>query len=186
MSVRTDHFPSALAENANVNIEIARQAINTSLDYNVDERINRGEMTMQNYFDSHLKGLGKLNYCGFEKAWKQIVGEDFPEIKQAYHDLRVPLYILSNINDVHTQVLKQHWLNDIAVQFWASYEIGLIKPAHEVYEFALKNIDCKPEEILFFDDLIPNIATSLEMGINATLFTCPADVINKFKKYELI
>jgi putative hydrolase of the HAD superfamily len=78
--------------------------------------------------------------------------------------------LLSNINALH-------WgRNDIAGklagcfdQSFLSYETGLVKPDREAFELVVNTYDCKPCEILFFDDSPLNIAAAENYGMQAVL-----------------
>lgn len=184
LPVQADIFVENLAIHAGVSFSDAHKTVYSSI--GLEDEINRGEITMKEYFDANLIGLGSLDFDGFHKAWLTLLGEDYPEIKQAYHDLKVPLYILSNINDIHAGILHDHWLDELSVEFWASNEIGMIKPTRAIFDFALGKMNHKPAEVLFFDDLQENIDTAMAMGIDAKLVTKPDDVIKTLREYELI
>lgn len=184
MPVQADVFVENLAHFAGITFDDARKAIFRTI--GTEDEINRGEITMREYFDANLNGLGKLDFEKFHQAWLSLLGDDYPQVKQAYHDLKVPLYVLSNINDLHASVLHEHWVDTLAVKFWASNEIGLIKPTQDVYSFVLSEMGLAPKEVLFFDDLQENIDTAVEMGIDAKLVKHPDDIVQILKEYELI
>ena len=78
--------------------------------------------------------------------------------------------LLSNINALH-------WgRDDIAGQLagcfdhaFLSYETGLIKPDREAFELVVNTCNCKPCEILFFDDSPLNVTAAADYGIQAVL-----------------
>ena len=78
--------------------------------------------------------------------------------------------LLSNINALH-------WgRDDIAGQLagcfdheFLSYETGLIKPDREAFELVVNTYNCKPCEILFFDDSPLNVTAAADYGIQAVL-----------------
>jgi putative hydrolase of the HAD superfamily len=51
-----------------------------------------------------------------------------------------------------------------------SHEIGMLKPDLEIYEYLLKKLQVKPEEVIFTDDKINNIEAAAKLGIHAILF----------------
>jgi putative hydrolase of the HAD superfamily len=57
---------------------------------------------------------------------------------------------------------------DVAV---FSCECGLIKPDRAIYLELIRRLGRKPEEIVFFDDLEPNVDAARAVGINAFLWT---------------
>lgn len=64
-----------------------------------------------------------------------------------------------------------------------SYHLGMTKKELEFFEFALKEMDEKPENTLFIDDHNPHIKRAEGMGLNAVLFKDPDDFRIKIKKY---
>jgi putative hydrolase of the HAD superfamily len=65
-------------------------------------------------------------------------------------------------------------------QFWKLFEgvvvsadIGLMKPAPEIFRHVLERFDLAAAETVFFDDYPPNIAGARSVGIAARLFTTP-------------
>ncbi|WP_044882398.1 HAD family phosphatase [Neochlamydia sp. EPS4] len=48
-----------------------------------------------------------------------------------------------------------------------SYEIHTVKPHKKIYQFLLDKYFLKPEECLFIDDSLANVATAQKMGIDA-------------------
>ena len=78
--------------------------------------------------------------------------------------------LLSNINALH-------WgRDDIAGQLagcfdhaFLSYVTGLIKPDREAFELVVNTYNCKPCEILFFDDSPLNVTAAADYGIQAVL-----------------
>ena len=78
--------------------------------------------------------------------------------------------LLSNINALH-------WgRDDIAGRLagcfdhsFLSYETGLIKPDRDAFELVVNTYNCRPCEILFFDDSPLNVTAAANYGIQAVL-----------------
>jgi putative hydrolase of the HAD superfamily len=85
--------------------------------------------------------------------------------------------LLSNIN-------AQHWGRDgIAGQIadhldraFLSYETGLVKPDREAFEMVARMYECRPDEILFFDDSPLNVSAAANYGMQAVLAVGIGDV----------
>ena len=84
----------------------------------------------------------------------------------------VPRGILSNTNPIHW-----NYIENAFPRIWdafedhrlASHEVHALKPYREMYEIALQEAkrsvpDLKPDEILFIDDLAPNVEGAKEFG----------------------
>lgn len=76
--------------------------------------------------------------------------------------------LLSNINALH-------WARDEIAKplaghidkFFLSYETGCVKPDREAFELVTEFFDCRPDEILFFDDSPLSISAAADYGIEA-------------------
>ncbi|HNX26446.1 MAG TPA: HAD-IA family hydrolase, partial [Phycisphaerae bacterium] len=127
-----------------------------------------------------------IGYEEFLDSWYALLGEEYPQVREAYERLNVPLYVLSNINDVHADYLHGRWFEEISIACWMSNEIGMDKPSREVFEFVLGQIKCQPSELLFFDDIAENVQSAASLGINAVLVKNPDDVVKKLEECKLL
>lgn len=91
---------------------------------------------------------------------------------------RYPLYILSNNNPVSRKYFREMMTErgldpaEVFEKEFYSYEMHLLKPAHEVYEHVVESVGVKPEEILFIDDSLSNAEAAHAAGIT-TLWVRP-------------
>ncbi|MFL0266640.1 HAD family hydrolase [Candidatus Clostridium radicumherbarum] len=67
-----------------------------------------------------------------------------------------------------------------------SYEINLLKPEKEIYNKLLKTYNLKPEETLFIDDMIENIAAADKLRINTILFSNAESLRETLKSKRLL
>ncbi len=79
--------------------------------------------------------------------------------------------ILSNMpNDLLHELRKNFdWLQDFEVQIW-SCEHGIIKPDPAIYDLCLRQLNCEPQRVLFFDDRPRNVEAAQKLGIEAYVF----------------
>lgn len=80
---------------------------------------------------------------------------------------RARLACLSNTNAAHWDSAAGL---EIRAQFevaLASHELGLRKPQPEIFEQALIRLNAAPSEVLYFDDLAPNVAAARAAGMRA-------------------
>jgi len=76
--------------------------------------------------------------------------------------------ILSNTNAVHWKRIDVPGnFGDRFDRYFLSYESGLLKPDRESLLQVSAGYDCRPEEILFFDDNPVNVAAAKKENINA-------------------
>ena len=67
-----------------------------------------------------------------------------------------------------------------------SEEIGLAKPDKRIYEYLLKKIDLKPEEVVFIDDRKENIESAKNLGIKTILYNYELNLEEKLKDFEIL
>src|SRR5688572_13177648 len=100
-------------------------------------------------------------------------------------DLR--LACLSNTNDGHWQQMlgSPQTFPSIArlhVQL-ASHLLRLAKPERAIYDAALATFGCSPSEVLFFDDLVENIAAARDAGWKAERVDPKGDTAAQMRAY---
>jgi putative hydrolase of the HAD superfamily len=80
--------------------------------------------------------------------------------------------ILSNIGDAVLASVERtfNWIHRFDVLVW-SYQLGIAKPAPEIYRHALAELRVRPEETLFLDDKLPNVEAARALGIQAFQFS---------------
>lgn len=80
--------------------------------------------------------------------------------------------LLSNINAKHWD--RENIAGLLAGYFdrtFLSFETGLVKPDREAFEHVIETFDCRPGEVLFFDDSPLSIAAASRIGIQSVLAT---------------
>lgn len=87
----------------------------------------------------------------------------------------IVLVLLSNLDRVMVDwVTKYYKIPPFEISVW-SCDVGYIKPDPEIYEIALGKcvfyFGAKPEEIVFIDDMEPNIEVARRFGIHAIHYT---------------
>ncbi|HVZ83777.1 MAG TPA: HAD family phosphatase [Terracidiphilus sp.] len=80
--------------------------------------------------------------------------------------------ILSNMGDsIHEHITRAHaWITNFDVLVW-SYELHVAKPEPEIYLHTLRQLAVQPQEALFLDDKIENIAAARALGIRGIQFS---------------
>jgi putative hydrolase of the HAD superfamily len=142
----------------------------------VSARVDSGYWKMRDLFQCTLAPLQRyLSWEQFRDAWQSMLGEDYPDVRSALQSLPpdIPLFTITNTNDLHLEYLKRHWLFRRSRSFWASCEIGMVKPRPEIYEFIIRAIGLPPSQILYFDDDPANCQTGREMGLRTVQVIAP-------------
>ena len=113
----------------------------------------------------------------------------FPGVTELLQELepRYTLACLSNTNIIHWMSLRERISIDKYFKYnFLSYEIGLLKPELEIYEYAIEKLGCNPYEIIFFDDNEANVQAALKAGMNSHKVRDFEDLKDKMKILKLI
>jgi glucose-1-phosphatase len=86
------------------------------------------------------------------------------------------LGVLSNTNRGHWRFVtgRFSYLTTMFHVYAMSYNIGVMKPAKQIYQDAAKLAGVSPQEIFFTDDRPENVAGAKAAGFDAVLFTTPS------------
>mgnify|MGYP001275463694 CR=1 FL=1 len=138
--------------------------------YNDD--VCRGELTEAEFNAKFAERLGveSIDWLKYYMDVIEPVEEMHDVVKWAAENYKVGL--LTNIMPGLIKTLKQKGIipninYDAVVD---SAEVGITKPDARIYEIALDLAGCPPEEILFIDDLRPNLTAAEKQGWNILSF----------------
>lgn len=94
------------------------------------------------------------------------------ELVQKKKELGVKSFILSNNSAEWANFYKVNFpiLNKVFDKIYYSFEIGFIKPEKGAFDFVLIDQALKPQECIFFDDILDNIKIASGLGIHAYLY----------------
>lgn len=81
------------------------------------------------------------------------------------------VYLLSNTNPIMMDYIVRTWMSvdgrtpaDYFDRMFLSYEMGLLKPSHEIFLRMAREAGMAPAETLFIDDSPANVASAAELG----------------------
>ena len=81
---------------------------------------------------------------------------------------RVPVGCLSNTNSVHWDKSVSQWaLVDLFDFRFLSFQLGLLKPDREVFDYVTRAVDTEPERLLVLDDNPLNVEGARSAGFQA-------------------
>jgi len=139
----------------------------------------------QKIFDNWMRGkltfkqfIEKITGCSIEektieklfKIWVDNWEFDYEKISFAKKFKgRYRLIILSNA-DAEAIKSRKIDLLDFFERKFHSFDLGMIKPERNIYEYVLKEIKSKPEECVFIDDKPENVQAAKELGIHGIIF----------------
>jgi putative hydrolase of the HAD superfamily len=112
--------------------------------------------------------------------WDVYVGEPNTELIEYFNGLR-PRYRTALLSNSFVGARREEEvrfgfaaMTDLIVY---SHEEGMSKPDPRIYERAWQRLDVQPHEMIFLDDVEPNILAARECGIHAILFHDNAQAI---------
>jgi putative hydrolase of the HAD superfamily len=126
---------------------------------------------------------GEISSAEFLDRLNGLLAEPLPtaELVAAWNDLFTPVdemlqlaaalknhcgvYLLSNTSELHWQHLESAFnLDTICHDRLASFEVGAMKPAPEIFSAACHRFDLQPETTVFIDDLETNVNGAIACG----------------------
>ena len=117
------------------------------------------------------------------EAMKQLAGAQYLR-NDAMFELAASLKkhykigLLSNVGDtLLDELFKAEKETGFFDSFVESWRVGAIKPAAEIYEVALAELDCAPDECVFIDDIPANIEGAEALGMHGIIFRTHADCV---------
>ena len=151
------------------------------------EKFDSGKIDEGEFFNEvkKLLNLNGLDKPGFYKIWNDIfwenpgIAEVITEVKRHYDKF----FIISNVNKPHFEYIWREFpIVREADEIILSYEIGVLKPAPEIYKIAIEKAQCLPSEVFYIDDRPELVTAAREMGIVAQVFSS----VEKIRKTLII
>ncbi len=149
------------------------------------QQFDRGLLTPQDFARNIIEELSLDVSADEFLVWLTDWPKDFfPGSLQLLADLkqRFSLGIFSNITELHWpryyHTLKQH--GSIS-HYFASYQMGLVKPDPVAFEFVIKSLELDASTILFLDDNQTNVDAAVNAGIQSA---CVKGVLDARKTLE--
>lgn len=79
--------------------------------------------------------------------------------------------LLSNAWDNMRRVMEEEWgFSDAFDEIIISAEVGIAKPDERIYQYALRLLAVQPQEAIFVDDMLHNVAAAQAQGWHAIQF----------------
>jgi putative hydrolase of the HAD superfamily len=149
----------------------------------------RGAITTDKFFN-HLKK--RLEYKGTARELRAAFTEIFTPIADhialaALLAPHYPLAIISNTNDAHiTHAEAAYSFFSLFPARIYSHQVGAMKPQPEIYQAAREAVGSPdPTEMLFIDDLEPNILGAVALGWQTIHLRPDVNLRDSLASYEL-
>lgn len=139
-------------------------------EWSLHHEYERGKIDSKFFFESLKKHLNLKNAEQLENSWNNLIVGPLPGAEKIFTQFKgkVPICALSNTNECHYnyQMAKFPILKEFD-QFFTSFELGHRKPDAEIFLKAAEQMNVKPQNILFIDDLLPNIEAAKKLGLHS-------------------
>lgn len=127
-----------------------------------------------------LTGLAEVQARAAWGAWTRSAYTGAQPLLERLRAVGLRLACLSNTNAHHWQILHDpashcFFPMDRFDHCFASHLIGAAKPDSAIYEHVERETGFGPQEIVFFDDLLPNVTAAMARGWNAFQITADED-----------
>ncbi len=150
------------------------------------EAFERGEIEAKDYFDSLRKRLGiDISDRQFEDGWNTVYIGEIEGVDEllAFAGQKLPIYALTNSNAVHKKVWSTRF-GKILSRFrtvFNSSDIGSRKPDPDVFHYVADATGVGLHQMVFYDDLVENIAGAQAVGMNTVHVTSISDIEESVK-----
>lgn len=113
-----------------------------------------------------------------DAQWTKVNHETLHLARQL-KEAGVKIAILSNMQTDMLRMMraKFDWLGEFDVQMY-SCEVGMVKPAREVYLECVRRLGVEPAQTLFLDDKQKNVDGAADAGLKAMLFEGDKSVVD--------
>lgn len=150
---------------------------------------SKGKVSSDGFFDTLKRELDlKIDFETFAAIWNDIfwlnhsVEDLIKALKGKYR-----LAAITNTTDLHFR----YWLDNFPVlglieKFFPSHELGMRKPDPELFRAALKELNAKPEETVFVDDMEENAHAAQALGMRTVHYRSTEELISEFSKLGIL
>lgn len=121
------------------------------------------------------------------RAFKEaiFVHQEILDLADELRNKGIQTAILSNTIPPHSAALRESGDYDGFDPVLLSHEIGIAKPGHEAYTYALDSMNLQPGEVIFIDDRLENIVTANEVGLRGIHFKNQSQVVHDVRSLIL-
>lgn len=141
--------------------------------------LEAGKINVEQFYEECLKhcrpGTSKETVAA---CFYSLLDGVNPDALRLFRDLKgkFELYVLSNNNPISMQAFNDILsasgmrLEDIFSGTFFSYQLHMLKPSEEFFQYAIRETGADPGEILFIDDSQVNIRVASSLGMRTLLY----------------
>ena len=149
-----------------------------------------GKIPPESFFESlkQTLGLKNLSFEEFVPIWNEIFFDNegivalLGTLKKKFH-----LHLISNINRLHYEYLLSKFPGHFAIfdRITLSCDVGVRKPAWEIYRRAIEEEGFKATETFYADDRQDLVEEASKFGIPSVVFKDIDDFKRRLKKFKI-
>ena len=146
-----------------------------------------GEITVEEHINN-LKGEKEFNDISYILKKENLV-DSYPLMKTNFEYIKklknkgYKLFLLTNITeDSYNYINDLININKVFAGGIYSYQEGVVKPNHDIYNLLINRFNLNKDETVFFDDKVKNVLAAKEVGIKSYVFNSIEDIENVLYK----
>ncbi len=146
-----------------------------------------GEITVEEHINN-LKGEKEFNDISYILKKENLV-DSYPLMKTNFEYIKklknkgYKLFLLTNITeDSYNYINDLININKVFAGGIYSYQEGVVKPNHDIYNLLINRFNLNKDETVFFDDKAKNVLAAKEVGIKSYVFNSIEDIENVLDK----
>ena len=153
-------------------------------------KLERGEVTEEQFHDDFCQATGKaLNIDDLRHAAADIfwLNESIIPVLHQLKAAGMRLVLLSNTSVTHLKFIERNFsVLELMDDRVTSFEAGALKPEDRIYEIALSNAMCAPDECFYTDDIEAYIRKAATFGIHARLYTTTERLLSSLRELNVV
>ena len=148
----------------------------------LDQAVNTGRIS----YDEFVSEVAKLVGRSEEETRKRLVtSAPATELFEYIRDSLKPEYkigMLSNAADDWLGELFEPWQINLFDEKVLSYQVEMVKPDPNIYDYATAKLGVLPEECVFIDDVERYVTAAVDIGMKGIIFTDTDQFIRDFEE----
>jgi len=183
INVNIDKFFVSFSRLANISLEtVLKKSVSLK---NVASEFNCGLIKPVDFYNKICNGFGNISFKDFTDAYTNIfsLNEEIAFMATKLKEF-VRLSIISNTDELHFEYILQHFpIMKLFESPTTSYQANILKPAKEIFLYALEKVQLTPAECIFIDDNVENIMAANEIKLKGIHFTKVEKLKNDLVNY---
>jgi putative hydrolase of the HAD superfamily len=143
-------------------------------------RLKLGGITVDEFWRNLEKSLNMRIVDDYRQVWTDIndarPDQSMIDFVDQLRNKGYTVAVLSNTFPFTASEIKSMGWYDSFSNYFLSSDIGIAKPDSRAYDYALEQLSCKAEEVIYIDDQQKCLTPAKELGMTTILATSPEQV----------